>query len=104
MDDLPATATFMTRDGPREFKLRRGEPQVEVSEETLHVRDGCKRGGDDVPSTVQIIVDSRGRARSQVPHGEETTYKTVDYEPVAQIETPDGQGGTTRRYRLKRKG
>ena len=103
MTDEPR-AVFQTKDGPKEFIVRRGPPTIEVSEETLHVRDGVKPGGDDVPSTVQIVEDSRGRSRSVVPSGEQSTYKTHDYEVKDVIPTPDGRGGTTRRYRLKRKG
>ena len=97
-------AIFQTRDGPKPFKVRRApHPIIEISETALHERDGIKPGGEDVPSTVQIVVDSRGRHRSVVPHGEQTTYKLSDHEVTDVIETPDGQGGQTRRYRLRRK-
>lgn len=98
-------AVFQTRDGPKRFRVRRAaHPLIEISETALHERDGIKPGGDDVPSTVQIVDDSRGRSRSVVPSGEQSTYKLSDHEVVDVIATPDGRGGTTRRYRLRRKG
>ena len=97
-------AVFQTRDGPKRFKVRRApHPHIEISETALHERDGIKPGGDDVPSTVQIVGDSQGRQRSVVPHGEDSTYKLSDHEVVDVIETPDGRGGRTRRYQLRRK-
>ena len=98
-------AVFQTRDGPKAYKVRRApHPTIEISETALHERDGIKPGGDDVPSTVQIVDDSRGRSRAVVPQGEQSTYKLSDHEVVAVIDTPDGRGGHTRRYRLRRKG
>lgn len=97
-------AVFHTRDGPVPMRVRKSPvPHIEISETALHERDGVKPGGEDVPSTVQIVVDSQGRHRSVVPHGEQSTYKTIDYEPVDVIDTPDGRGGQTRRYALRRK-
>ena len=101
-DDL--VAVFQTRDGPRAYKVRRApHPIIEISETALHERDGMRPGGEDVPSTVQIVEDSRGRSRAIVPHGEQSTYKLSDHEVADVIVTPDGRGGQTRRYRLRRK-
>jgi len=84
-------------------KLRKAPPHIEISETALQERDGIKAGGQDVPSKVQIVVDSHGRHRAVVPHGEEGTYKLSDHEVVQVTETPDGRGGRTRRYALRRK-
>lgn len=97
-------AFFRTRDGVLPVRVRRSPvPHIEISETALHERDGVKPGGEDVPSTVQIVRDSRGRHRAVVPDGEETSYKLSDHEVCDVIETPDGRGGRTRRYVLRRK-
>lgn len=102
---MPKTmAVFQTRDGPVAVEVRRSPyPQIEISETALHERDGIRPGGNDVPSNVQIVVDSRGRHRAVVPHGEQSSYRLSDHEIMDVVDTPDGRGGRTRRYRLRRK-
>jgi hypothetical protein len=94
---------FRGKDGPIPFRVvRNPHPDIEVSDDVLAMRDGNRAPAQG--DTFQIPVDSRGRHRAVVPHGEETTYKLADHEVVDCTETRSPNGERRRRYQLRRKG
>ena len=95
-------AVFQTSKGPVAYRvLRNPHPDIEVSEDVLHHRDGNHAPSEG--DIMQIVVDSRDRHRSVVPAGEQSTYHLSDHEVVNVTETVSPNGERRKRYQLRRK-
>ena len=76
-------------------------PEIEISEDMLHYRDGLKSPAQG--DQVQVCVDSRGRHSATIGADEKGTTKYRDHEVVDVTETTSPNGERRRRYTLRYK-